>query len=226
MEGGGGLFRQCNVEKRKTLSVMEWALMCQKENLKTPSPYQTARNARARHSNKASVEGNLLDDSATDRGVGPSRTPNSEVLSSEETKFYSSFDPHSAWLPPNTTPSDYTPEACRNLERIYWRTCGISAPAWYGADMQGSLFTDVTTTFNVAHLPSLLSRLSMRRALPGVNTPYLYFGMWRATFAWHVEDMDLYSINYIHWGAPKQWYAIPNERSKLFESTMRGPLFA
>src|SRR4051794_13551564 len=28
--------------------------------------------------------------------------------------------------------------------------------------------------------------------LPGITSPYLYFGMWKAMFAWHVEDMNLF----------------------------------
>ena len=92
----------------------------------------------------------------------------------------------------------------------------------------GSLFTDQTKSWNVGHLPSLLSRLipSSSNGLPGVNTPYLYFGMWRATFAWHVEDMDLFSINYIHFGAGKFWYAVPQARASALEQTMKGKAYS
>jgi hypothetical protein len=88
--------------------------------------------------------------------------------------------------------------------------------------LKGSLFTDDTKYWNVANLDDLLQRLSPHRKIPGVNTPYLYFGSWRATFAWHVEDADLYSINYVHFGAPKFWYSVPQEQSQRFERVMAG----
>lgn len=141
----------------------------------------------------------------------------------KDDEFIEGFDAVTDWLPHNTLASDYTPEFCQKLERHYWRNCGLGKSPWYGADTLGTLYTDETSVWNVGHLPSALDRLlpQSSKGLPGVNTPYLYFGMWRATFAWHVEDMDLYSINYIHFGAPKFWYAVPQAKAGSLEHAMR-----
>ncbi|BDD59732.1 hypothetical protein MAP00_004925 [Monascus purpureus] len=113
---------------------------------------------------------------------------------------------------------DYTAERCEELETAYWKSLMFNNPM-YGADMPGSLFDDSTTSWNVAKLPNLLDVLGQK--VPGVNAAYLYLGMWKATFAWHLEDVDLFSINYIHFGAPKQWYSISQEDAPRFEQVMR-----
>ena len=78
--------------------------------------------------------------------------------------------------------TDFTVEACHEIERRYWRTLLFGEPPKYGADLAGSLFTTATKHWNVASLDNLFSRLKLRNLkLPGVTTPYLYFGMWRAT---------------------------------------------
>lgn len=114
--------------------------------------------------------------------------------------------------------SEWTPERCSELETAYWKSLTFNNPM-YGADMPGSLFDDSTTEWNVAKLENLLDVLG--QSVPGVNTAYLYLGMWKASFAWHLEDVDLYSINYIHFGAPKQWYSISQEDARRFEAAMR-----
>jgi hypothetical protein len=113
---------------------------------------------------------------------------------------------------------EFTPERCEELETAYWKSLMYNNPM-YGADMPGSLFNDSVTSWNVAKLPNILDVLGSK--VPGVNTAYLYLGMWKATFAWHLEDVDLYSINYIHFGAPKQWYSISQEDLPRFEAAMK-----
>ncbi|KAG8875366.1 hypothetical protein FRB97_005178 [Tulasnella sp. 331] len=244
MIGQSGLFRQNNVEKRKKHTLKDWVELCNHSDRRAPTikDGQVKKRAVEARAPRKTRAGKKVKEEAVEEGPEPehqnrlsvpsAETPDPEHVTAKaasprsdvppDDTFYNDFDPRVSWLPEDTHPEDYTPEACRELERIFWRTCGIGIPAQYGADMAGSLFTKETTEWNVAKLPSFLSRLCLNKNLPGVNTPYLYFGMWRATFAWHVEDMDLYSINYIHWGAPKYWYAIPNERSKAFEDRMKG----
>jgi hypothetical protein len=125
---------------------------------------------------------------------------------------FSDFDYHHKDL------DQFSLERCKELEDHYWKTINYGSPM-YGADMPGSLFKDIDMCWNVSQLPNLLDVLGTN--VPGVNTAYLYLGMWKATFAWHLEDVDLYSINYIHFGAPKQWYSISQEDARKFEAAMK-----
>ena len=112
-----------------------------------------------------------------------------------------------------------------DLERKFWNSLSVPPPI-YGADVSGTITDPTQDVWNIARLDSILSR-TLETRIEGVNTPYLYFGMWKAMFAWHTEDMDLYSINYLHHGAPKAWYAIAPENGKRFERLAQGwwPIF-
>uniref|UniRef100_A0A7N8XVV3 Lysine-specific demethylase 4B n=1 Tax=Mastacembelus armatus TaxID=205130 RepID=A0A7N8XVV3_9TELE len=106
-----------------------------------------------------------------------------------------------------------------DLERKYWKNLTFVSPI-YGADVSGTLYDE----WNIGHLNSILDVIEedCGVSIQGVNTPYLYFGMWKTTFSWHTEDMDLYSINYLHFGEPKSWYAIPPEHGKRLERLATG----
>lgn len=110
-----------------------------------------------------------------------------------------------------------------DLERKYWKNITYVAPI-YGADVSGSLTDPEVTEWNINHLGTILDYVNKDYgiSIDGVNTAYLYFGMWKTTFAWHTEDMDLYSINYLHFGAPKTWYAIPPEHGRRLERLASG----
>ncbi|XP_030646961.1 lysine-specific demethylase 4B [Chanos chanos] len=110
-----------------------------------------------------------------------------------------------------------------DLERKYWKNLTFVSPI-YGADISGSLYDSDIGEWNIGHLDTLLDMVEQECGIviEGVNTPYLYFGMWKTTFAWHTEDMDLYSINYLHFGQPKSWYAIPPEHGKRLERLAQG----
>lgn len=98
-------------------------------------------------------------------------------------------------------------------------SCGGGGGLGRGLDPGGGLAelyvaSQDVSEWNIGRLDTILDTVEHESGvkIKGVNTPYLYFGMWKAAFAWHTEDMDLYSINYLHFGEPKSWY----ESSLLF----------
>lgn len=115
------------------------------------------------------------------------------------------------------------------LERKFWKRLGPTMQSsMYGADMDGTMFSkNDDCDWNLSKLESCLQLLLMDQqddkygGIPGVTTPYLYFGMWASVFCAHTEDMNLLSINYLHAGAPKIWYAVAEgEDSRRFEHLM------
>ncbi|XP_029905371.1 lysine-specific demethylase 4A isoform X2 [Myripristis murdjan] len=109
------------------------------------------------------------------------------------------------------------------LERKFWKNLTFNPPL-YGADVSGTLYDPDVTEWNIGRLNTILDTVENESGIKikGVNTPYLYFGMWKSTFAWHTEDMDLYSINYLHFGEPKSWYVVPPEHGKRLERLAKG----
>ncbi|GLJ40150.1 hypothetical protein SUGI_0823100 [Cryptomeria japonica] len=130
-----------------------------------------------------------------------------------------------------------------NIEGEYWRV--IEKPTdqievLYGADVEtgtfGSGFPKSTSGTqssdadpyvesgwnlnNFARLPG--SVLSYEGGdISGVLVPWLYLGMCFSSFCWHVEDHHFYSLNYMHWGAPKVWYGVPGSAAVQLEQAMR-----
>ncbi|KAL5227805.1 hypothetical protein ABZP36_016070 [Zizania latifolia] len=127
-----------------------------------------------------------------------------------------------------------------DLEALFWRASADRPIAVeYASDMSGSGFSPcATATQQPPASPAMhvgetawnmrgvaRSRGSllqfMREDVPGVTTPMLYVGMMFSWFAWHVEDHDLHSINYMHFGAAKTWYGVPHDAALAFEEVVR-----
>ncbi|KAA8539005.1 hypothetical protein F0562_025697 [Nyssa sinensis] len=130
-----------------------------------------------------------------------------------------------------------------DIEGEYWRI--VEKPTeeievLYGADLETGVFGSgfpklsnqvgyasdekyVRSGWNLNNFPRLPgSVLSYESSdISGVLVPWLYIGMCFSSFCWHVEDHHLYSLNYMHWGAPKLWYGVPGENALKLEAAMR-----
>lgn len=130
-----------------------------------------------------------------------------------------------------------------DIEGEYWRIVEKATEeieVLYGADLEtkdfGSGFPKMPcqasspldekytkSGWNLNNFPRLPgSVLSYESSdISGVLIPWLYIGMCFSSFCWHVEDHHLYSLNYMHLGAPKMWYGVPGKDAIKLEATMR-----
>ncbi|PKI46724.1 hypothetical protein CRG98_032864 [Punica granatum] len=76
----------------------------------------------------------------------------------------------------------------------------------------------------IARSPGSLTRF-MPDDIPGVTSPMIYIGMLFSWFAWHVEDHELHSMNFLHMGSPKTWYAVPGDYALDFEEIIRSDAY-
>lgn len=109
------------------------------------------------------------------------------------------------------------------LERKFWKNLTFNPPI-YGADVSGSLYDQGVAEWNIGRLNTILDIVENDSSVKnkGINKSYLYFGMWKSAFAWHTEDMDLYSISYLHFGEPQSWYVVPPDHGKRLEELAKG----
>ncbi|EGT58581.1 hypothetical protein CAEBREN_09602 [Caenorhabditis brenneri] len=89
-----------------------------------------------------------------------------------------------------------------NLENYYFDYILEGFPI-YGADTEGCFYEKGIKEWNMKNLGTILNELDYE--IKEVSTAYLYFEMYNTLFPWHANDMDLYSINYLHFGAPKSY---------------------
>ncbi|KAH6802953.1 Transcription factor jumonji family protein / zinc finger family protein [Perilla frutescens var. frutescens] len=133
----------------------------------------------------------------------------------------------------------------QDIEGEYWRM--VEKPTeeievLYGADLETGVFgsgfpkhSDQAASGSASHLKYINSGWNLNNfpRLPGsvlsfessdisgVVVPWLYIGMCFSSFCWHVEDHYMYSLNYMHWGAPKMWYGVPGSDAMKLEAAMR-----
>lgn len=74
---------------------------------------------------------------------------------------------------------------------------------------------------NLNYQEDSLLQIAKNIEISGINIPWLYLGMMYSSFAWHYEDIMLYSINYMHEGAGKIWYGIPSHHRAKFEKLVK-----
>lgn len=92
-----------------------------------------------------------------------------------------------------------------NKESLIHQVCNRTYLCYLGRTYLGRIYVTMS-------IPILFVQDDVKM-IPGIHDPYLYIGQVFSSFAIHLEDGNLNSINYNHEGAPKLWYNMRNKIS-------------
>ncbi len=203
--GGNGHYTQVNMDSHMKFDVWQFGEFCGKAGHGTPMPRvrEVFRGSlpvskRGRKASLASISGsndsenhdpNARKTSQEDAKGAATEKLNDETRIEENEK--GDIGDEDMEDESSSDEEENMPESIRQeiefyetLRRTYWKSLTFS-PTYYGADMCGSLFPKSMEWWRQSKLENPLSLI--KKKIPGVNTPYLYFGMWKSTFAWHLE---------------------------------------
>lgn len=116
---------------------------------------------------------------------------------------------------------------CPEIER--WQTTNRVSPASKSIPHPLNVTKEEITYmrnhgWNLNSLPYVTPLRWLNESISGVTRPMMYIGMLFSSFCWHTEDNWLYSINYIHSGAPKRWYGVAGKNALDFENALKAEM--
>eukprot|EP00775_Hariotina_reticulata_P011303 gene11303-11453_t len=137
------------------------------------------------------------------------------------------------------------PDPGRIVETLYGQELdsgrhgsGFPLPAWRGlpSDVRSGRHMSrqekdpgvakyAAAAWNLNNLPhnraNLLQHLPAADPIPGLTVPWLYVGSCLSAACWQVEEHALYHVNYLHIGAPKVWYGVPEYAAEALEVALQ-----
>ena len=87
---------------------------------------------------------------------------------------------------------------------------------YYATDINTSLFDVNVDGWNFRRLGTFINDYEIPTW--GIQTPLINVAQPGSVFAYHVEDADLGSANYLHCGEPKTWIALPPKQGPKFKN--------
>lgn len=112
------------------------------------------------------------------------------------------------------------------VETHFWEkiksssTRGKETVPIYAMDNNISHFSD-GGTWNLNTFTDTLSIIHKGIKIPGVNSPYVNYGMKNCCFGIHCEDSNMASINILHEGDPRTWYSVGQSYSQKLENIVK-----